>query len=70
MYGSGSQEGIYPKKNYLAKGKIRHFQLPAGTIYGARMVCTNDELLRIGRLIFEGGNHRLGSWAFALSELH
>ena len=44
--------------------------LPSGTIDGVNLRCSSDELLKLGRFIFHGGNHRLGSWAFALCDLN
>ena len=44
--------------------------LPSGTIDGVSLRCSSYELLRLGRFIYYGGNHRLSSWPFVLCDLN
>ena len=43
--------------------------LPSGTIDGVSLRCSSEELVRLGRFLYHGGNHRLSSWPFLLCDL-
>ena len=65
----GDGDKILPGHHNPDRNKPVGKTLPSGTIDGAEIVCSREELLSIGRFMLDGGNHRLSSWDFRLCDL-